>query len=196
MKITHCVFASTLLVTGNAWAELEILQTGIQLEPADKPPARSVGSVWRGLNDGEPYTNTLASETDSSNTYKDSNGCEWTEPKGFFRPPSTSWDDCGGQDGSARVAFKRGTIFPLQVGNKWSYGVMGGNWQTQRDCKVEDAVRIKTGVGEHDTFKVVCRDKFNTRTRYYSPKLQAVVHMERWGHRSGKRIRYEFIKYE
>jgi hypothetical protein len=40
-----------------------------------------------------------------------------------------------------------------------------------RKCNVESAVRIKTGLGSSDTFKVMCKDSWNTHFWYMSPKL-------------------------
>lgn len=194
MRITRLIFASTLLIACNAWADLEILQKGIQLEPANKPPALEIGSVWNGMIDGEPYAVTYISETDSSETWKDSTGCTWTTLKNQSYAPSTSWANCRGDDGSATVTFKGGSIYPLQVGNKWSFYVNAGNWQTNTDCEVEDAVRVKTGAGEHDTFKIVCTDKWNTLTRYYSPNLETSVYTERHRRTKNQRIKYEFVK--
>lgn len=194
MKATHVVFVSMLVVTCNAWAELEVLQTGIQLAPAEKPADRGAGSVWRALKDGEPYAVTTISVTDTSETFEDSDGCKWTRPKDFYAP-STEWANCGGRDGSASVRLS-GEVFPLQVGKSWSYDVDGGNWRTSRDCEVEDTARVKTVIGEHDTFKIVCTDKWNTRTRYYSPKLGTSVFLERNRRTKAQQIHYEFLKHE
>lgn len=194
MKIAHLVFASTLVGSCNAWAELEILQAGIQMAPAEKPADRKVGTVWRALKDGSPYSTTLIKDTGSSDTNEDSEGCSWTKPKGFYSP-STEWKNCNGSDGTALVSLS-GEIFPLQVGKEWSYDVDGDNWRTTRNCIVEDTARVKTGIGEHDTFKIVCTDKWNTRTRYYSPKLQTSVFLDRNRRTKAQHIRYEFIKFD
>lgn len=194
MKIAPYVSALTLVFTCNAWAELEILQSGIQLESADKPTPRSVGSVWTGMRDGQPFSSTIVSETDSTRTYEDSTGCTWTRSKDFSAP-ATSWANCGGKEGTA-IVRPDGETFPLSVGKEWSYGVDGGNWRTDRDCEVEDAVRLKTGIGEHDAFKIVCTDKWTTRTRYYSPKLQTNVFTERNRRTKSKITHWEYIKHE
>jgi len=195
MTVTRYLSALTLIFACNASADLQVIQTGIQLPPADEPAARTVGSIWKGLKDGQPYTATLVSETDSTESYEDSAGCTWTRHKGWFIAPATEWANCEGNTGSATVDLN-GSIFPLTVGKSWSYDVDGGDWQTARDCEVEDAVRVKTGLGEHDTFKWVCTDKWNTRTRYYSPALQTNVHTERHRRHKAQFIRYEFIKFE
>lgn len=194
MKISHLVFVLALAGSCSAWADLDVLQTGIQLAPAEQATERNVGSVWRALKDGEPYATTLISTTDSSETYEDTDGCTWTRPKGFYSP-STAWSNCGGNDGTAIVTLS-GKIFPLQVGNSWSYDVDGGNWQTARNCEVVDTARVRTGLGESDTFKIVCSDKWNTRTRYYAPKLGTSVFLDHNRRTKAQHIRYEFIKHE
>ena len=194
MKPIHLLCISVLALTRNAWAELEILQTDIQLAPAERPAERGVGTVWRASKDGIPYSVTTTNVTDSSETLEDSDGCTWTRPKGFY-PPSTEWANCGGSDGSASVKLN-GDIFPLQVGKRWSYDVDGGNWQTSRDCEIEGTARVRTAVGENDTYKIVCTDRWNTRTRYYSPKLETSVFLE-WNRRTkSQRIHYEFLKFD
>ena len=194
MNATYILFASALIVTCNASAELEVLETGIQMASANKPPDRGVGSVWRALKDGEPYAVTTTNVTDASETLEDSDGCTWTRPKEFYAP-STEWANCGGRDGTASVSLS-GEIFPLQVGKSWSYDVDGGNWRTARDCEVEDAARVRTVIGENETFKIVCTDKWNTRTRYYAPKLGTSVFLERHRRTKAQRIRYEFLKFD
>lgn len=194
MRVTQLVLVSVSLVACNAWADLEVLQTGIQMAPAERPTDPSVGSVWRALKDGKPYSVTTTSVTDATETLEDSDGCTWTRPKGFYAP-SIEWANCGGGDGSASVSLS-GEIFPLQVGKSWSYEVDGGNWRTSRDCEVEDTARVNTAIGENDTFKIVCTDKWNTRTRYYSPKLGTSVFLERNRRTKAQRIHYEFLKWE
>jgi len=194
MKVTALVFTATLLISGNAWAELEVLQTGIQMEEVEEPARRETGSVWRGLRNGKPYSVTYVRVTASRETLEDTHGCTWTRPRTFYSP-STEWTNCGARDGSAIVTLKW-PIFPFHVGKTWAFDVDAGDWRTARECKVVGTARVRTGIGENDTFKIVCNDKWNTRTRYYSPDLGTTVYYERLLRKKGKRITYEFIKNE
>jgi hypothetical protein len=194
MRITLLKFASTLLGSGSAWAGLEVLQTGIQMETVEEPVRRETGSVWRGLMNGKPYAVTYVRVSESSETLEDSEGCSWTRPRTFYSP-STEWTNCRGRDGSATVSLKW-PIFPFHVGKAWAFNVDAGQWRTSRECKVEDTARVKIGAGEYDTFRIVCNDRWNTRTRYYSPDLGTSVFLERVHRKKGLHITYEFIRNE
>ena len=194
MRITYLIFASTLIVSCNAWAELVVLQTGIQMDAVEEHVGRKTGSVWRGLKNGKPYAVTYVRVTKSSATLEDTDGCTWTRST-TFSSPSTEWANCSGRDGSAIVTLKS-PIFPFHVGKTWAFNVDAGRWRTSRECRVVDTARVRTGIGENDTFKIACKDKWNTRTFFYSPTLGTSVHFERHRRKKGQRITYEFIRFE
>ena len=79
----------------------------------------------------------------------------------------------------------------MNVGTEWSFEQSGDNWQTDRDCKVEGTARIKVTNGEFDTFKIVCVDKWRTRTSYYAPSVRRTVYTENL-----HRVRLERTVYE
>jgi hypothetical protein len=192
MKLHHIIFASTLLVSMNAWGDLQVLQTGIQMDEVQEHAGWKVGTVWKGLKDGSPYQMTYVSVTVTSETIRGSDGCTWTRPKGFYAP-STEWTSCGGRGGSAIVNLKW-PIFPFHVGKTWAFNVDAGKWRTSRECKVVETARVRTAIGENDTFKIVCNDKWNTRTRYYAPKPGMMVYFERHNRKRGQRTKYELIE--
>ena len=177
-----------------AAGELQILQTGIQMDEVQEHAGWKAGTVWKGLKDGSPHQMTHVSVTGTSETIRESDGCMWTRPKSFYAP-STEWTNCTSRDGKATVELKR-PIFPFHVGKTWAFNVDAGRWRTSRECTVLDTARVRTVSGEHDTFKIVCKDRWNTRTRYYAPKLGTMVYYERHHRKRGQRTKYELIKIE
>ncbi len=187
-KIALVLFSS--LLCGTASAAFEVVATGIDLAPAPEPSERPIGYVWKALKNGSPHETRLIESTADTETWEDSNGCRWTRPKKPMAP-STTWDNCGGRSGTATVTDQGGTVFPMKVGNAWSYEVDGGRWRTDRDCEVEDAVRVRIALGEYDSFKVICTDRWRTRTYYYAPALEKSVYFENVHRTRGEHDRYE-----
>lgn len=192
MRLNHIIFASTLLVCMNASGDLQVLRTGIQMEEVQEHAGWNAGTVWKGLKDGSPQQMTYVRVTGASETLRESDGCTWTRPRGFYAP-STEWTNCTSRDGKATVELKW-PVFPFHVGKTWAFNVDAGRWRTSRECKVVDTARVRIVSGEYDTFKIVCNDKWNTRTRYYAPKLGATVYYERHRRKKGQRTKYELIE--
>lgn len=184
----------TALTVTNAFAELVVLKEGIgPLPPMTKPPIKEPGFVSKSLKDGKPYESTLVSRSDGMESWKNSEGCEWTRSEVSSFSPAISWSNCNGNTGTASVSAD-GNPWPLELEREWSYSVDGGSWSTDRDCEVDDTVRVSTGLGEIDTFKVVCSDKWNTRTWYISPALKKSVYFERHHRFKGWRQQYEALE--
>ena len=192
MKLNHIISASTLLFCMNASGDLQVLQTGIQMDEVQEHAGWKAGTVWKGLKDGSSHQVTYVRVTSKSETLRESDGCTWTRSRGFYAP-STEWTNCKSRDGKATVELKR-PIFPFHVGKTWAFNVDAGRWRTSRECKVVETARVRTAIGENDTFKIVCNDKWNTRTRYYAPKLGGTVYYERHHRKKGQRTKYELIK--
>jgi len=119
--------------------------------------------------------------------WKNSEGCKWTRSDTSFFAPATSWADCDGNTGTAKVTEKN-SAWPLKLGHEWSYSVDGGDWETDRNCEVTDTIRVSSMLGEHDAYKVVCGDKWNTRTWYISTKLKRLVYYQRRRRRGGSNV--------
>ncbi len=101
-------------------------------------------------------------------------------------------------DGTQKVALTQGDPYPLRIGSTWSYSLSGQNnrgniWDGTLRCEVESMVRITTILGEHDTFKVVCRDRWATSTSYVSPELNRTVRYVRKHNTRGTTV-MEFVK--
>lgn len=119
-------------------------------------------------------------EDATTTTWKNNEGCSWTSRKDELAVPDAKWSGCSNLDGDQDVSPRKGTLWPLAVGNEWQYSFQGSNWRgnrwdSTRVCRVESAVRIKLRSGEHDTFKVVCKDTWNTRTLYVDPAQHIIV---------------------
>lgn len=194
------ILASAVILLGVPKAKaFEALDVKITLPPMERPDDRPVGYKWVALKNGEPHVSTLISRKGNVETRKTSDGCQYSRFRGFA--PSLKWSGCSGTDGEQEVKPLKGKIWPLAVGNTFKYEYSdfndnGYSWVGTRKCTVKAQVRVKTGTGEHDTFKVVCTDEWSTRTWYYSPKLKtAVVYMQdhsRRGTNTYEMVRQEF----
>lgn len=174
-----------LLVSSGAALALEELGPVSLPETLDGPGFRAIGWQWHYIDqNGKPgYMEKVASRTDEDGnelaSYVRSDGCQWTrQVKGLA--PATEWKNCP-SSGKASVEYTGGTIWPLRVGNKFSYSVKGQSslfakvWGTSRQCTVTSAVRVRIISGEFDTFKVVCKERFGTRTWWLSPAIGTAV---------------------
>ena len=165
--------------------------------PPMPQPVRDVGFKWMGLKNGEDFTITLLAKTADTESWKTSDGCWWTRPTTSSFAPALTWSGCDFDDGRQTVRLE-GEEWPLQVGKKWSYAMSGDNdagysWNEKHRCKVKRIERIKTRLGEYDTYKVVCSDRLRTRTWYVSPSLQTSVRYINNSYQWGRSV-YDLIK--
>jgi len=169
----------------------ELGKPAAPLPAAPAPAEDKQGYKWVFSKDGEEQSaEVILAEADSI-TVQQSVGCKYTDPlsKNNLRDlvPSVAWENCtNGGAGYAEVNID-GELFPLALGNKVVYTVKGtstagnwtGDWSQRRVCKVDDQVRIQTLAGEFDTWKIMCKDKNNKRTYYYSPDQERIVALKR-----------------
>ncbi len=144
------------------------------LGPTSKPPLNKVGYEWHAIRNGKPYVAKTVAVTDGTYTVEGSNGCSYTSSAPFA--PSLEWSKCTGSTGTQEIRKTKGSAWPMQVKNKFSFTYSGRNkkgssWRDTRRCKVKDQVRVTVPAGEFDTYKVVCVDKWNTRTWWFAPEL-------------------------
>jgi len=176
------LLAAGLADTPNAWAftEKKVSKT---LSPMPKP-AYTVGYKWHYIKDDKEEGVWVVTATGNGTISWTSSHCNWIKADRGFAP-SRKWDCKDDSSGTQRARFKGGNIWPLRVGNKFSYSVKGRytrggkSWSGVRQCKVKEQVRIETVSGEYDTYKVVCEDKGKTHTWWLSPELKAVVRYKR-----------------
>jgi len=160
-----------------AFEEIEKLES---LAPMPGPDQRPVGWEWHYIDQqGKAGYMRKVAESEQTASYKRSDGCQWTrEVRGFA--PATIWSNCP-STGVAKVEFSGGDIWPLKVGNKFSYKMQGKssffkfNWNGDRICEVRYGVRVKTVSGTHDTYKVVCIERWGTRSWWLSPDVGTAV---------------------
>lgn len=157
-------------------------QEGPALPPMSEPELE-IGHQWYALRDGRKYVQTLIAQTTETRSWRDNEGCTWSSLREGFAP-TLAWSNCANSEGGVQSVVREGQAWPLEVGKTWMYKFSGGDlhgndWNGTRKCEVPSTVRIGTILGEHDTYKVVCTDVWNTRTWYVSPALQNVVHYVR-----------------
>ncbi len=177
------LLAAGLADTPRAWAfkEKKVSKT----LPSMPKPTYNVGYKWHYIEDGKKEGVWVVTATGNGTISWRGGDCTWTVPDRGFAP-SRKWDHCGNPSGTQKARFKGGNIWPLRVGNKFSYSFKGRrtrgggkSWSGVRECKVKKQVRIETVSGEYDTYKVVCEDRWNTHTWWLSPELKAVVRYRR-----------------
>ena len=185
----------SFMLVGCAGAPVEEMPVTAVLAPMPQPKV-GVGHTWTGLRNGKPHTYKIVADRGDAWDWVSSGGCTFTMAKTGFAP-GMKWANCEADDGQ-QTSTLSGQIWPLVVGKKWSFTFKGtnarGSWNGIRNCEVESAVNIQTALGRTDTYKVVCRDKWNVRTFYVSPEVNEFVFWE-W-HRKNKnqRFRHEITK--
>ena len=173
-------------------------------------PERAVGYKAVRLRDGREEVITLMAQTDQTQTWADSSGCQVVLLRTGFAP-ALEFTNCDGGTGTQAVKLMRGSPYPLTAGSKWVYSydgtnVRGDRWTGQRHCEVRGTARVKAGAAEHDVYKVLCEDNAgNTRTTYtyyVSPELQTTILQERYRVRNWQgapppdRTTWQFVRQE
>ncbi|EKV30374.1 hypothetical protein C882_4333 [Caenispirillum salinarum AK4] len=111
--------------------------------------------------------------------------------------PNLEWNDCGDgawASGTGEITGSSGSLWPLSVGKtaSWDYvhtNSRGDADRNTRRCEVEDTARVTVPAGTFDTFKVVCNDRWRTRTFYYAPEVNNVVREVHWHKRRNAVVR-------
>ena len=168
------------------------------LDPMAKPEQK-VGGTWTALRDGIVYSETLIARDGDLATYRNGDGCEWTDIYWGFAPTLT-WANCPGA-GANEIAKVAGDLWPLEVGKAVSYdysgvGKDGKPWQAVWRCEVEAQERITVVSGEYDTFKVVCDNPWTVSTAHVAPRVNNVVAIIRTQKDQNQTNRYEMVRFE
>jgi len=170
-----------------ALTELETIEG---LAPMAGPDKRGVGWQWHFLDkNGKPgYMAKIAGDDDVA-TYVRSDGCEWTRSTAGFAP-ATQWSGCPSK-GTSTVDILSDDLWPLKVGNRIEYQVRGTSsligraWASKRSCEVTTTVKIEIESGVYDTFKVVCKERWGTRTWWLAPSVGTAVAYQQTTKRGG-----------
>jgi hypothetical protein len=170
---------------------------------------RAIGYKVVRLRDGKEEVATLVEQTAETQTWTDSSDCRYVLSRTGFAPVLEFSNCDGGNTGTQTVKLVQGKPYPLALGGKWAYSYSGQNtrgnkWTGHRECSVQGSARVKTGSGEHDTYKVVCEDNQDnfkaSHTFYVAPALQTIVIQERYrvrywqGAPPPDRTRWEFVR--
>ena len=109
------IMASAVILLGVPKAKaFEALDVKITLPPMEKPDDRPVGYKWVAMKGSEPYVATVISKKGDVETWKNSDGCQWSRNAQFA--PSLKWSGCSGYDGEQEVKAPKGKIWPLAGG--------------------------------------------------------------------------------
>jgi len=168
-----------LCIPLNALA-LEELESIDHLAPMPGPDTREIGWEWHFIDHkGKPGFMRKIGGNNTQASYERSDGCSWTRSTSGFAP-ATIWSNCP-SSGSSSVEILSNSLWPLQVGNKIVYSVAGTSslfskaWKSKRSCEVTTSVKIKIVSGIYDTFKVLCKERWGTRTWWLSPSVGTAV---------------------
>ena len=184
--------------TQTATEKEEPVQTA--LEPMPKPPGMQVGDAIIWLVDGyRERRNEVTSRDDRQMTITTSGGCVFSIPTTGFGP-DYFYRNCGGYTATQEVEPPSESPFPLSVGKSWSYGYSGiwegEPWRDTRRCTVAGTARVTVPLGDFDTFKVVCNDRWINRTWYVSPEVGQAVKYKRFHKRRKTKRLLEMIRME
>lgn len=130
--------------------------------------------------DGTVRTAEVVSFENELYQYETTDGYKWTNYSNPMLPsPTFSGEDWG--TGTQKMTNVKGSMFPLQVGNKMSFTVVGQSdkwpdgWNDPRRCKVESQERVTVIAGDFDAFKIVCTSKNRTRVYFFAPDVNDIV---------------------
>jgi len=184
-KISILLLLLAVSLKCQALTELETI-TG--LEPMAGPDSRKIGWQWHYLDkNGKPGYMIKTSGDDKTASYSRSDGCNWTRSTSGFAP-ATQWSGCP-SNGTSSVEIISNSLWPLKVGNRIEYQVRGTSsligraWASKRSCEVTTTVKIEIASGVYDTYKVVCKERWGTRTWWLAPSVgTAVASIRRYGY--------------
>jgi len=151
------------------------------MSAAALPPQFKVGDTLTGksLSSGRVVTVDVIRAGDDSYTIRTQGGkCEdtYSHSLGFYAP--IRGDNCSYGSISRDISGVDGSLWPLQVGNKVTFGVridFRGIVALSAACSVVEQGKLTLPYGDDDVFKVVCDDTMHIITSYYSPTKQAIV---------------------
>jgi hypothetical protein len=144
------------------------------------PDHRNIGWEWHYVDqNGKPGFMRKVAGTTTTASYTRTDGCDWVRPiRGFA--PATIWSNCP-SSGKSIVKFLEGDIWPIQVGNQFKYSITGSSslfgsaWGSKRECEIVYSVRVRTVSGEYDTHKLVCEERWGTRSWWLAPSVGTAV---------------------
>jgi len=181
------IFLLGLASNVSALTELETLD---DLESIPGPDRREIGWEWHFIDqDGNSGHMRKVSGDDAEASYERTDGCKWTRSTSGFAP-AYKWSNCP-SSGTSTVEITSNSLWPLKVGSRIEYrtrgnsSLLGRAWSSKRSCEVQKTVRIKIVSGIYDTFKVVCKERWGTRTWWLAPSVGTAVAYQQNTRRTG-----------
>lgn len=160
---------------------------GVKTEPVSaempaypiKPNAVGYTRNTRDIK-GKSYTSTLVSVDGELYNFESDDGSSWTN---YANPllPSPKWSGEEWGTGTQSMENVKGSLFPLEVGNKMAFNVVGEStkypdgWNDRRTCEVTAQARVTIEAGDFDAFKVICNDEWRKRTWYFAPEVNDII---------------------
>lgn len=188
--MARLIFIFSLLLLPHFAHALEELGPAGNLAPMAGPDKRNIGWEWHFIDEkGKPGFMRKVAGDDEVASYVRSDGCEWTRTTRGFAP-ATDWSTCP-STGKSTVTVLDDSLWPLQVGNKITYQVRGNSsligraWSSKRSCEVVDTVKVETVGGVYDTYKVICKERWGSRTWWLSPEVGTAVAYQQKTRRDG-----------
>ena len=141
-------------------------------------PVYTLGTVFKQVSstDGSAIDWEVI-EVDENGGYVGRNiaGCSWTKEGDPMSPP-IAWDGCGTGEwtsGTNDMTARSGNLWPLAPGNEatWKYkstSSKGSSSSGSRHCVVTGPFAITAPVGNADTLKVTCKDRWGVSTSYWN----------------------------
>lgn len=179
-RVIWVIFMSFAVVACQSTPAVEEQGTQATLEPAQEPAPRNVGFARVWLVDGkEERRHEIIARTSNTTTWRRGE-CTWTLQSFGFYPPF-EWKNCEeGASGQQTIELVTEPAYPLSVGKKWRYESKGsddqGNaWENFRACEVKGTARVTAPIGTHDTYKIICDEKWRIRTYYFAPDLDTSI---------------------
>ena len=192
LVVAPLVMLTACQTTGSTSGALQAYQPNLEPLSQDTSilPVGTTADFYEGFDDdGADLTSDLEVEFDDGKkmTLLLNGFCTKTYDMSIDPYSEMSWD-CGENKGSRTISNIQGKLWPLTVGNTMSFtehGKIGSRtWTSPINCNVEGTERIVTIVGEFDTYRVICKNRFFKHTYWYTQGYKFPVKYERWNYGS------------
>lgn len=158
---------------------------------------------YKRIRDGEEMVSTAKFVEGDIIEWSNSDGCHGTSIAGDRFAPALSWNKCGDNanwhTGTSSISSKSDSLWPLQVGKTATYSYSskshtGRTGSNTRNCEVESTVSVTAAGKDYDAYKVVCSDRNNIRTYFYSPEATTVVYQTTYNKRRNSTETTELVE--
>ena len=155
--------------------------------------------VWRN-REGREFTREIVALEGKVATIRSEGGrCQVkARVDGYAR--RLAWENCSWGAWGRQSLTRRGTMFPLKVGNTESWEYEGGSarrtWSGVRNCEVKEALKFAVPAGSFDAYHVLCTERGWARIQFYfAPELGTTVAMTRTPLGRGRFSHLELVRF-